>query len=178
MRHKILESKIVDFINFYILFLFYFDFLDLRLGVSMMSHNCHMMWYSVTQLHVIQKNIEDSRIIISLLWSQNLKVSQEKESCIRFIQENSIESSVQDFLPYIPQTTGRYTILAYSKWSYVCFKAIIYIIHSITLFLLESSTIFYYGMWSYDSVTCDIPLISNSSSKNKNKKKRKEERSK
>jgi len=31
-----------------------------------------------------------------LLWSQDLGMGQEKESCIGFTQENSIESSVQD----------------------------------------------------------------------------------
>ena len=45
------------------------------------------------------------------------------------------------------------------------------------LFLLEPSTIFHYGMWSYNSVTCDIPLISNPSSKNRiAEKKRKEKK--
>jgi len=52
---------------------------------------------------------------VLILQSQNLKVGQEKKSCIEFIQENSIESSVQDYLPYIPQTTSLCTTLAYPK---------------------------------------------------------------
>ena len=36
-----------------------------------------------------------------MLQSQDLRVSQEKEPYIEFIQENLIENSVQDFLPYI-----------------------------------------------------------------------------
>ena len=42
-------------------------------------------------------------------------MGQEKKPYIGFIQENSIESSVQDYLPYISQTTGLCTTLAYSK---------------------------------------------------------------
>ena len=39
-------------------------------------------------------------------------------------QENSIENSVQDHLPYISQTTSLcITTLAYPKWSCVCLKA-------------------------------------------------------
>jgi len=37
---------------------------------------------------------------------KNLVFVQEKEPCIRLTQENSIESSVQDSLPYIPWTHG------------------------------------------------------------------------
>ena len=36
-----------------------------------------------------------------VLWSQNLRVGQEKKFCIGFTQENSIKNSVQDCLPYI-----------------------------------------------------------------------------
>ena len=39
---------------------------------------------------------------LRVLWSQDLKVGQEKEPCIEFTQENSIESSIQTSLPYIP----------------------------------------------------------------------------
>jgi len=39
--------------------------------------------------------------ITPVLQSQDLKVDQEKESCIGFIQENWIENSVQDYLPCI-----------------------------------------------------------------------------
>jgi len=37
-----------------------------------------------------------------MLQSQELKVVQVKEPCIGFIQENSIENSLQSSLPYIP----------------------------------------------------------------------------
>ena len=36
-----------------------------------------------------------------MLQTQALKVGQVKEFCIRLTQENSIENSVQDNLPYI-----------------------------------------------------------------------------
>ena len=38
---------------------------------------------------------------IEMLQTQELSVGQEEESCIRLTQENSIENSVQDCLPYI-----------------------------------------------------------------------------
>ena len=41
-------------------------------------------------------------MIYALLQTQDLRVNQEKELCIGFTQENSIENSVQDCLPYIP----------------------------------------------------------------------------
>jgi len=36
-----------------------------------------------------------------MLQTQDLRVDQEKEPCIGFTQENLIENSVQDCLPYI-----------------------------------------------------------------------------
>jgi len=36
-----------------------------------------------------------------VLQTQDLRVDQEKEPCIGLTQENSIENSVQDCLPYI-----------------------------------------------------------------------------
>jgi len=52
-----------------------------------------------------------------MLWSQDLKVGHEKEPCIEFTQENSIENSAQDGLSYILITHGLCsTTLAYSKW--------------------------------------------------------------
>ena len=36
-----------------------------------------------------------------MLQSQDLRVGQVKKPCIELIQENSIENSVQDCLPYI-----------------------------------------------------------------------------
>ena len=51
-----------------------------------------------------------------MLQSQNLRVDQEKEPCIRFTQENLIENSVQDYLPYILLVHGPCSItLAYPK---------------------------------------------------------------
>jgi len=117
-----------------------------------------------------------------LLWLKDLRVSQWEKPCIEFTQENSIENSVQDHLPYISQTTGLYTTaLAYPKWPCICLKATMYITYNMTSFLSEPSTIFHYGTWLCDSmaVTCDIPLIPNSSPKNRidwKKKKRKEKK--
>jgi len=48
-------------------------------------------------------------------------------------QENSIENSVQDCLPYIQIPNGLYELfLAYPKWSYVCFEVNIYFPHCMT----------------------------------------------
>ena len=41
-----------------------------------------------------------------VLQTQALRVGQVKEPCIGLTQENSIESSVQDSLPYILRTHG------------------------------------------------------------------------
>ena len=41
-----------------------------------------------------------------LLWSQDLRVDQEKEPCISLTQENLIENSIQDYLPYILKGPG------------------------------------------------------------------------
>ena len=41
-----------------------------------------------------------------LLQTQALRVGQVKEPCIRLIQENLIENSVQDGLPYIQIPNG------------------------------------------------------------------------
>ena len=43
---------------------------------------------------------------VKLLQSQDPRVGQEKEPCIGFIQENSIENSIQDCLPYILKLHG------------------------------------------------------------------------
>ena len=51
-----------------------------------------------------------------MLQSQDLRVSQEKEPCIGFTQENSIENSVQNYLSYILLAYGPCsTTLAYHK---------------------------------------------------------------
>jgi len=53
---------------------------------------------------------------MSMLQTQDLRISQVNKPCISLIQENSIENSVQGCLPYIPQTTGLCTTtLAYPK---------------------------------------------------------------
>jgi len=52
----------------------------------------------------------------AMLQFNSLRVDQRKESCIRVIQENLIENSVQDSLPYILITHGLCsTTLAYPK---------------------------------------------------------------
>ena len=51
-----------------------------------------------------------------MLQLQDLRVSQVKEPCIGLTQENSIENSVQDCLPYIQIPNGLYKLfLAYPK---------------------------------------------------------------
>ena len=56
------------------------------------------------------------KVELFMLQFNDLRVDQRKEPCIRIIQENSIENSVQDGLPYIPITHGLCsTTLAYPK---------------------------------------------------------------
>jgi len=58
-----------------------------------------------------------------MLWFQDFRVGQEKEPCIEFIQENLIESSVQDCLPYILLVHCLCsTTLACPKWLCICLK--------------------------------------------------------
>ena len=45
------------------------------------------------------KVVTDIDIPRNMLQTQDLRVDQEKEPCIGFTQENSIENSVQDSLP-------------------------------------------------------------------------------
>ena len=53
---------------------------------------------------------------VSILQSQDLRVDQEKKPYIGFTQENSIENSVQDYLPYILKAHGLCpTTLVYPK---------------------------------------------------------------
>jgi len=53
---------------------------------------------------------------VLMLQSQDLRVDQEKEPYIGFTQENSIENSVQDSLPYILKPYGLcQLLLAYPK---------------------------------------------------------------
>jgi len=52
----------------------------------------------------------------TVLYTQDLRASQANESYIGLIQENSIESSVQNCLLYILKANGLYTtFLAYSN---------------------------------------------------------------
>jgi len=52
-----------------------------------------------------------------VLQIKDLRVGQWKESCIRLTQENLIENSIQDCLPYILVSNGLCELfLAYPKW--------------------------------------------------------------
>ena len=54
---------------------------------------------------------------------KNLRVGQEDEPCIGLTQENSVENSVQDCLPYIQIPNGLCELfLAYPKQPCVCLK--------------------------------------------------------
>jgi len=58
-----------------------------------------------------------------VLQIKDLRVGQWKEPCIRLTQENLIENSVQDCLPYILIPNGPCELfLAYPKWPCVCLK--------------------------------------------------------
>jgi len=62
----------------------------------------------------VKRRKEKARALV--LQSQDLRVGQEKEPCIGFTQENSIENLVQDYLSYILKAYDLYpTILAYPK---------------------------------------------------------------
>ena len=53
---------------------------------------------------------------VLILQSQDLRAGEVKKPCIRLIQENSIENSVQDCLSYTLMTDGPCsTTLTYSK---------------------------------------------------------------
>jgi len=123
----------------------------------------------------------------TMLQFNGLRVDQRKESCIRVTQENSIENSVQDGLPYILITHGLCsTTLAYPKWPCVSLKANIWRLTYVKYMLWHHcSRSFYYIMWvwwcDHDSiivwqfvtVTCDVTLDPNLSFKIENKLKRK-----
>jgi len=114
-----------------------------------------------------------------VLQIKDLRVGQWKESCIRLTQENSIENSVQDCLPYILIPNGPCKLfLAYPKWPCVCLKVNMYY-H--TLYDIISSRIFYVllcVMWLVtvlSDVTCCVTAWSyysnpNPSSKNRIRK--------
>ena len=68
-----------------------------------------------------------------MLQSQDLRVGQVKKPCIRLTQENLIENSVQDCLPYIQIPNGPCKLfLAYPKWPCVCLKVNMYITYCMT----------------------------------------------
>jgi len=86
-----------------------------------------------------------------LLWSQDLRVGQVKKPYIGLTQENSIENSVQDCLPYILIPNGLCELfLAYPKWPCVFLKINMCTTHYITLSFPECSTSFH--------VLCDLWL--------------------
>ena len=66
---------------------------------------------------IVNTNIFSSSLAMSnLLQIKDLRVGQWKEPYIGFTQENSIENSVQDSLPYIQIPNGLYKLfLAYPK---------------------------------------------------------------
>ena len=113
-----------------------------------------------------------------LLQIKDLRVGQWKEPCIGLTQENSIENSVQDCLPYIQVPNGLCKLfLTYPKWLYICLKVNMYITYYMTLSFPASC-----DLWPVSSdVTCCVTAWSchsnpNPSSKNRikeNKLKRK-----
>ena len=71
-----------------------------------------------------------------MLQIKDLRVGQWKEPCIGLTQENSIENSVQDCLPYIQIPNGLCKLfLTYPKWPCVCLKVnmCIYTLYDIIL---------------------------------------------
>ena len=62
-------------------------------------------------------------ISLFLLQLKDLRIGQWEEPCIGLTQENSIENSVQDGLPYIQIPNGLCKLfLTYPKWPCVCLK--------------------------------------------------------
>jgi len=85
---------------------------------------------------------------------KNLELFKRKNLILGLIQENLIENSIQDHLPYIPKTNGPCsTTLAYPKWLCVYLKVNMCYIYYMILFFLESFTAFHCIMWSCNIVT-------------------------
>jgi len=87
-----------------------------------------------------------------VLQLKDLRVGQWDKSCIGLTQENSIENSVQDCLPYISKTNGScFTTLAHSKWPFVCLKVNIYnTLYDIIPFRIFYHLLLWYViMWHY-----------------------------
>ena len=76
-------------------------------------------------------------------------MGQKKESCIGITQENSIESSLQDSLPYIPihMVCASYCA-SYPKWPCIRHKVNMWYTCCVMSLLLEPSTPFPYISWS------------------------------
>ena len=113
-----------------------------------------------------------------VLQIKDLRVGQWKESCIGLTQENSIENSVQDCLPYIQIPNGPCKLfLAYPKWPCVCLKINICITHCMTSsfqnFLcpltISSDVTYCVTAWSYHSNP--NPSSKNGIKENKSKRK-------
>jgi len=69
-------------------------------------------------------------LYLYMLQLKDLRVGQWEEPCIGLTQENSIESSVQDGLPYIQIPNGLCGLfLTYPKRPYVCLKVNICFTH-------------------------------------------------
>jgi len=103
---------------------------------------------------------------------RDLRVGQWKEPCIGLTQENSVENSVQDCLPYIQIPNNLCELfLAYSKWPCVCLKVNIYTICYMISSLSECSTSFHVScdlwlchlmwpaVWQCDLVTLTLTLV-------------------
>ena len=75
------------------------------------------------------------RVRLGMLWSLILKVGYKNNSCIREIQENSIESSLQTSLPYILLQMVHASYCApYPKWPCVKHEANMWCLYCITSF--------------------------------------------
>ena len=86
-----------------------------------------------------------------MLQSQDLRVGQEKKPYIGFIQENSIENSVQGCLPYILRPMVHATLLlAYPKQPCVCLKVNMCLTYSMILFF---QNFLYLFSMTHDHVT-------------------------
>ena len=141
------------------------------------SRTHSILWLSIylTRKSLLQRQMISKILMVlvkpygtSLLQLRNLSVGLREEPCIGFTQENSIENSVQDCLPYIHIPNGPCELfLAYPKWPCVSYVVWYY-----------SSRIFYifpYIMWLVtvsSDVTCCVTAWychsnPNSSSKNR-----------
>jgi len=117
-----------------------------------------------------------------MLQIKDLRVGQWKEPCIRLTQENSIENSVQDCLPYILIPNGPCKLfIAYPKWPCVCLKVNMWFTH----YIMSSFQNLLYPSMCYvtvtmsSDVTCCVTVWSRHSNPNPSSKNRiKENKSK